>query len=228
MRPPSFCTSCHNLDDDRHEAPPAAPLVPLTTGHHPRLKVSALVADRRDCEYHRCLNPSSTTSRTDRPRRPHRRVRGSHDRAFRRHRRLLDGLDARCPTDSAPPPSPTPSKSATPAKPRIVLLPTLPAQIAAKLRYSNVVVVSLYTGTSAADRSAVTEARAGARAVRAGFASINVLDEASARSLTRFGGPTDSPAVLIVRRPGRIVSEFTGPVEGKVVAQAARNAGAGR
>ncbi len=126
-------------------------------------------------------------------------------------------------------PSPvTPAKPATPARPRVVLLPNLPAQIAAKLRYSNVVVVSLYTGTSAADRSAVTEARAGARAVHAGFASINVVDEASARSLTRFGGPTDSPAVLIVRRPGKIISEFTGPVEGKVVAQAARNAGAGR
>jgi hypothetical protein len=88
--------------------------------------------------------------------------------------------------------------------------------------------VSLYTGTSAGDRAAVAQARTGARQVGAGFTAINVLEEKPASRIAQFGGPSDSPAVLIVRRPGRIVSEFTGPVEGKVVAQAAHNAGAGR
>ena len=115
-----------------------------------------------------------------------------------------------------------------PAKPTVVLLPGLPAQIASKLRYSKVVVVSLYTGTAAGDRAAVAQARSGAREVGAGFTAINVLDEKQARAVAKFGGPVDSPSVLVVRRPGRIVTQFTGTVDGKVVAQAAHNAGAGR
>ena len=138
-----------------------------------------------------------------------------------------DATSVVAPTQVAPV-TPSQPKPATPAKPRVVLLPNLPPQIAAKLRYSNVVVVSLYTGTSTGDRAAVREARTGARQIGAGFTAINVLDEKPARSIAQFGGPSDSPAVLIVRRPGKIVSEFTGTVDGKVVAQAARNAGAGR
>jgi hypothetical protein len=121
----------------------------------------------------------------------------------------------------------TPSRS-TPAKPSVVLLPGLPTQLASKLRYSKVVVVSLYTSTSAGDRAAVTQARSGARKVGAGFTAINVLDEKQARQVATFGGPLDSPAVLVVRRPGKIVAQFTGPIDGKIVSQAARNAGAGR
>lgn len=125
------------------------------------------------------------------------------------------------------PAAPKPAKPA-PAKPRVVLLAGLPSQIAAKLRYSKVVVVTLYTSTGAADRSALAEARSGARSVGAGFTAINVLDERQARVMARFGGPVDSPSVLVVRRPGRIVTQFPGVVDSKVVAQAARNAGAGR
>ena len=134
-------------------------------------------------------------------------------------------------THVAVPQSPvTPSKPtpATPAKPSVVLLEGLPAPIASKLHYSKVVVVSLYTGTAAGDRAAVAQARSGAHEVGAGFTAINVLDEKLARSVAAFGGPSDSPAVLVVRRPGKIVAQFTGTVDGKVVAQAARNAGAGR
>jgi hypothetical protein len=131
------------------------------------------------------------------------------------------------PAQSAPvtPSKPTP---ASPAKPTIVLLPGLPAQIASKLHYSKVVVVSLYTSTAAGDRAAVAEARIGAHEVGAGFTAINVLDEKQARAVAEFGGPIDSPAVLVVRRPGKIVTQFTGTVDGKIVAQAAHNAGAGR
>ena len=137
-------------------------------------------------------------------------------------------------TDSTSTATPAPSSSLTPAKPvltpakpTVVLLPGLPAQIASKLRYSKVVVVSLYTGTAAGDRAAVAEARSGAREVGAGFTAVNVLDEKQARAVAAFGGPVDSPAVLVVRRPGKIVTQFTGAVDGKIVAQAAHNAGAG-
>lgn len=139
-------------------------------------------------------------------------------------------------TDSTPIALPSPSSPVTPAKPvptaptktTVVLLPGLPAQIASKLRYSKVVVVSLYTGTAAGDRAAVAVARSGARDVGAGFTAINVLDEKQARAVAAFGAPVDSPAVLVVRRPGKIVTQFTGLVDGKIVAQAAHNAGAGR
>ena len=122
----------------------------------------------------------------------------------------------------------TPAAPATPVKPKIELLPGLPAVVASKLRYSKVVVLSLYTGTAAGDRAAVAQARVGARSVGAGFAAVNVLDEKLARSLQSFGGPVDSPAVLVVRRPGKIVAQFPGVVDDKIVAQAARNAGARR
>jgi hypothetical protein len=138
-------------------------------------------------------------------------------------------------TDSTPVATPSQSSSGapskpthtSPAKPTVVLLPGLPAQIAAKLHYSKVVVVSLYTGTAAGDRAAVAQARSGAHEVGAGFTAINVLDEKKARAVADFGGPVDSPSVLVVRRPGKIVTQFAGTIDGKVVAQAAHNAGAG-
>ncbi len=73
------------------------------------------------------------------------------------------------------------------------------------------------------------EARVGARAVDAGFVAVNVLDERSALRLGEFAGSSASaPAVLVVKRPGRIVNRFDGFVDSAVVAQAATNAGAGK
>jgi hypothetical protein len=131
------------------------------------------------------------------------------------------------PTAPTPPPTPPP---VTPSQPKVVLLPGLPAQVATKLRYSKVVVVSLYQGSSRSDRAAVAAARAGARSVGAGFLAANVLNEKSARSLQPFVGPTSTPAVVVVRRPGRIASSITGAGSGdsELVAQAAHNAGASR
>lgn len=144
---------------------------------------------------------------------------------------LVDGSS----TESAPTALPSPSSSATPSKPaptparpKVVLLPNLPAQIAARLRFSRVAVVSLYASRARGDAAAVAAARRGARDVGAAFAAINILDEKNARALAAFGGPVDSPSVLVVRRPGRIVTQFSGPVDDRVVAQAAHNAGAGR
>jgi hypothetical protein len=134
---------------------------------------------------------------------------------------------APAPTTTTPKPGARPT---TPPKPRIVLLPGLPGKVANKLRYSKVLVVSLYQGTAAADRAAVAAARAGARGVRAGFLPVNVLNEASARSVQTFVGTTSTPAVVVVRRPGRIVSRLEGAAstDEQLVAQAAHNAGAGQ
>jgi hypothetical protein len=134
---------------------------------------------------------------------------------------------------TTPPPStptkPTPPPS-TPTQPRVVLLPGLPPQVANKLHYSKVVVVSLYKGSSRSDRAAVAAARAGARTVGAGFLAVNVLNEKAARALQSYVGPTPTPAVVVVRRPGKIASrlEGAGSSDSELVAQAAHNAGASR
>jgi hypothetical protein len=140
-------------------------------------------------------------------------------------------------SESTTPPTLTPTKTATPSnvappkaptKPAVVLLPNLPPQIAAKLRYSKVVVVSLYVGQAPADRLAVGQARTGARAAGAGFVAINVGADKNAGSVAPFVGPVTMPALLVVRRPGKIVTQIPGQVESAIVAQAARNAGARR
>lgn len=134
------------------------------------------------------------------------------------------------PTETTPQKPASPPPAATPTKPRVVLLPGLPSQVASKLRASTVVVVTLYQGSAPADRAAVAAARAGARSVRAGFLAVNVLHEKSARSLQTFVGTTTTPAVVVVRRPGRIVSRLEGAASSdrELVAQAAHNAGARR
>jgi hypothetical protein len=114
----------------------------------------------------------------------------------------------------------------TPAKPRVVLLPNLPAQIAHKLRYSRVVVVSLYA--NATDRATVGHVRVGARKSGAGFTAISLTDEKNARSISAFAGDASSPSVLVVKRPGEIVNRFPGTVDAVVISQAAHNAGARR
>ncbi len=137
-------------------------------------------------------------------------------------------------TDSASTPAPAKTQApasggaTTPAKPRIVLLPGLPQPVAKALRYSKVVVVSLYTGPAAGDRTAVAEARTGARSAGAGFVAMNVVDDRRARELASFVGPASAPAMLVVKRPGRIVTRMPGTVDSTVVAQAAHDAGARR
>ena len=110
--------------------------------------------------------------------------------------------------------------------PRVKLLPGLPAAIAQKLRYENVVVVSLYGAKAPGDRKALAHARVGAKKTGAGFVALNVFDERKANALVKFLGNADSPAVLVVRRPGTVVTQIDGFVDAEIVAQAAQNAGA--
>lgn len=131
------------------------------------------------------------------------------------------------PATTAPKPAPTPVAPAVPAVPAVKLLDGLPTAIAGRLRHSRVVVVSVYTGTSPTDRAALAEARAGAKASGAAFASLNVLDEKTARQLQAFaGGAMGTPSTLVVRRPGRIVGRFETLADSAMIAQAAHNAGA--
>lgn len=125
-------------------------------------------------------------------------------------------------------PTPTPAKPTTPAKPQVVLLPGLPTQVAHALRYSKVVVVSLYTGSAKGDRPAVAAAYQGARAAGAGFVAVNVTNDREAGDIASFAGAVSSPAMLVVKRPGRIMTTMEGSVDTAVVMQAAHNAGARR
>lgn len=143
---------------------------------------------------------------------------------------LGDGGETASPVQPTTPTTPKPANPPAVKEPKLVLLPGLPPKVANKLRYSKVVVVSLYQGSAQADRAAVAAASAGARAVGAGFLPVNILNEKSARAVQAFVGTTSTPTVVVVRRPGRVVSSLEGAASAdeQLVAQAAHNAGASR
>ena len=149
-------------------------------------------------------------------------------------RPLLSGSsDSATPAVTAPaaaqptqtPPTSTPAK---PVVPKVVLLAGVPQVIASKLMHSRVTVVSVYSGTSSADRAALAQAREGAKAAGVGFAMLNVLNDKNAAQLQAFGGTMTTPTVLVIRRPGRIVAKFESLVDSAVVEQAAHNARGGK
>ena len=122
----------------------------------------------------------------------------------------------------------TPLKPAPHVTPKLVLAPGLPASIAHALRYSKVVVVSLYVGQAHQDRVWVAKARKGARSAGAGFVAVNLGSDKQANEISSFVGNISSPSMVVVRRPGKIITTISGPADEIVVAQAAHNAGARR
>ncbi|HZT91631.1 MAG TPA: hypothetical protein VFA05_06295 [Gaiellaceae bacterium] len=96
--------------------------------------------------------------------------------------------------------------------------PTLPAPLRRALARHGVVVAVLY---APGDEGAVATARAGAASAHAGFATLDVRDEAVARAVAlKLTGETD-PSVLVVTRPGKIALVLSGYAGADVVAQAA-------
>jgi hypothetical protein len=127
-------------------------------------------------------------------------------------------------------PARKPKRVARPkTKPKPVATPAaqngLPGTLAASLARSRVVVVALYAPKVELDDMALAEAKAGASAAGSGFLAINVLDESQTRPLTKELGVLEDPAVLVFRRPGELVTRFSGFVDKQTVFQAARNAG---
>jgi hypothetical protein len=124
-----------------------------------------------------------------------------------------------------------PAKSkVTPAKPKkaapkpVMLLPGLPAEVAAALRTHELVVVSLYDPQARVDQISLAEASAGAKVAHAGFVPLNVLGQRQAGPLVRQLGVLPDPAVLVYRRPGDLVARFDGFADRDTVAQAVLNA----
>ena len=109
------------------------------------------------------------------------------------------------------------------AKPRVVS--GFPVKIDHALRYSRVVVVSVSMPGGAVDAIVRREARAGAKASRAGFVAISATNERAVSGLLAKTGVLPAPAVVIVKRPGVVATTFSVTDAGTVaqaVAQARR------
>ena len=100
--------------------------------------------------------------------------------------------------------------------------PTLPAPVRLALRHHEVVVAVLYAPGVPGDADALSSARAAANAAHAGFAALNVHDEAIAEAIaTKLPGTSD-PSVFVVRRPGQIRFLVDGYLDAPAIAQAVR------
>jgi hypothetical protein len=118
-------------------------------------------------------------------------------------------------------PKPKPTKPPAPAGDE----DGLPSALTAALGRNHVVVVSLYAPRVELDDMALQEAKAGAAAAGAGFVALNVLSDAQSRQLTKQLGVLEDPGVLVFKRPGELVTRFSGFADKQTILQAARNAG---
>lgn len=117
-----------------------------------------------------------------------------------------------------------PAKPKAAAKPAAVAANGLPMPVATALQTNRVVVVALFTPSSAIDELALAEAQAGAKAAKAGFVAVNVLREGQGRAIARLLGVTDSPTLLVYRAPGTLAFRLDGFADLDTVAQAALDA----
>jgi DNA gyrase subunit A len=115
-------------------------------------------------------------------------------------------------------------KPAAKSKPAAVAANGLPTPVATALESNRVVVVALFTPSSAIDELALAEAQAGAKAAKAGFVAVNVLREGQGRAIARLLGVTDSPTLLVYRAPGTLAFWLDGFADLDTVAQAALDA----
>jgi len=139
-----------------------------------------------------------------------------------------DGTKTATESPAVTPQASSTSRTSTAGAAKVELLPGLPAPLASKLRRSKVVVVSVYQGSGPDDLRAIAGARKGAGDVGAAFVSVNLANEPTARAMAPFIRDATAPLLLVVKRPGNVVTQINGPVDGELVAQAAYNAGARR
>jgi hypothetical protein len=125
------------------------------------------------------------------------------------------------PAQTTPTPSKTHTHSVTPTKLRTH---GLPVPVALALRKHSVVVVSVTTPRGVDDQVDSAEAQAGAVEAGAGFVAINVFHQRPGTAILRKLGVVDTPAILVVTRPGTVFSEFKGFVDRDVVVQAVADA----
>lgn len=125
------------------------------------------------------------------------------------------------PAQTTPAPSKAHSHTATGAK---LNTHGLPVAVARALRKHSVVVVSLSSPGAGVDQMAAAEAKAGAVATHSGFVNLDVRRQRPGIAILHKLGIVDTPAVLVVKRPGAVYSDFKGFVDRDVVEQAVADA----
>jgi hypothetical protein len=117
-----------------------------------------------------------------------------------------------------------PSKPAAPAPHRarttVRIDAGVPLVVARVLERKPAVVVAVYSSKNAGDRAVLAEARAGARLTHAGFVAADVANNAIASAVATWSPTVADPAVLVVRRPGKVVFGVSGATDRQTVAQA--------
>lgn len=119
--------------------------------------------------------------------------------------------------------TPTPSKAHTHT---VAPLRThgLPTSVARALQKHAVVVVAVTTPRGQDETFERAEAQAGAAAAGVGYVSIDVFHQRAGTAILRKLGVSDTPEILVVKRPGTVKSDFKGWVDRDVVVQAATDA----
>jgi hypothetical protein len=115
---------------------------------------------------------------------------------------------------------------------RPAVIAGVPAPLADALKRHSVVVLALVAPNSVIDSLTRAEAKAGAAAAHAGFATIDVGNNAQVEALSALLGTSadaqnrllDSPAVLIFQKPQALYVRLNGYVDANTVEQAAINA----
>lgn len=128
------------------------------------------------------------------------------------------------PAHTTPAPSKAHPQPATPAKSTKLATHGLPVKVALALRKHSIVVVSLSSPGASVDQIAAAEAKAGAVGMGAGFVNLDVHHQRPGMAILHKLGIVDTPAVLVVKRPGAVYSDFKGFVDRAVVEQAVADA----
>jgi hypothetical protein len=115
---------------------------------------------------------------------------------------------------------------------RPAVIAGVPTPLADALKRHSVVVLALVAPHSQVDGLTLAEAKAGAAAAHAGFATVDVGNNAQVAALSALVGSSadaqnrllDAPAVLVFQRPQVLYVRLNGYVDANTVEQAAVNA----
>lgn len=127
---------------------------------------------------------------------------------------------AAAPATSAPAPAAPARVPISAARPQQPSEQQPPENVLRVLQRNRVVVVALYAPGVELDRLALVQAAAGARQAHAGFAAVDVADEASARWVAARYHRATEPGVLVLSGQ-RLLGQLFGYVDQDFVAQAA-------
>jgi hypothetical protein len=112
----------------------------------------------------------------------------------------------------------------TAPRPKLHLASGLPTPLYRALERSRTVVAVLYAPHVTRDVEVLAAGLQGAQDAHVGFAPLDVSRRAVALSLATWQPQAADPAVLVVRRPGVVVTELDGWSDRAMVAQAAADA----